>query len=752
MDVEKVLGQLTLEEKARMCAGHDFWHTEPVERLGVSTVMMCDGPHGLRKQVGEGDHMGINESIKAVCFPTASALASSFDREVMGRLGGALGDECQAENVGMLLGPGLNIKRSPLCGRNFEYFSEDPTLAGEMGVAYVSALQGKGIAACPKHFAVNSQETRRMSSDSRLDERTLHEIYLPAFEAVVKRAKARSIMCSYNKINGTFASENKELLTNILREKWGFEGFVVTDWGAVKDRVTGLQAGLDLEMPGGPSAKTQDIITAVEDGTLEVTVLDNAVRDILAFVSDYQAARKSDTVFDLADHHALSGEISKECAVLLKNEGEILPLRKSAKVAFIGEFADTPRYQGAGSSFINVPHAVSAVEASSGLSITYAKGYNAKDEESDLALQDEAVKAAKMADAAVVFAGLTSAYEVEGVDRNTLAMPENQNKLIRSVLAAQKNTIVVLHGGAPIEMPWGADVPAILNMHLGGDNVGTATVALLFGDANPSGKLSESWPCKLSDTPSYFNFPGDKGVVEYQEGVFVGYRYYDKKQMQVSYPFGHGLSYTSFEYRDLELDKQEIDDTDVLTVHCKVRNTGGCAGKEAVQLYIRPLDNKVMRPVRELREFAKVALQPGEEKTISFTLDKHAFAYYETLIHDWHVESGRYAVEIGASSRDIRLEAEVQVGSTVELPITYTADSTLGDLMESAGGREMMAEVMPNTANDIKRKETSAKHLGGGSEKMMQAMMFEMPLSAMVSFGRLSKERLDEMLVALNRK
>lgn len=739
-----------------MCSGKDFWHTKSVERLGVPSAMMCDGPHGLRKQKGSGDQIGINESIEAVCFPTASALAASFDKELLYRLGEELGDECQAEDVAMLLGPGINIKRSPLCGRNFEYYSEDPYLSGQMAAAFIKGLQSKGVASCVKHFAANNQETRRMSGDSQMDERTLHEIYLPAFEAAVKEGKTRGVMCSYNKINGTFSAENKKLLTGILREKWGFKGFVVTDWGAVKDQVKGLLAGLDLVMPG-PGNQSAKIVDAVKSGELDEAELDKAVRNILKFANDYLKNRKPGGVLDIVKGRALSVEIAKECAVLLKNDRGVLPLSKTANVVFIGEFARNPRYQGAGSSHINVPHPVSAMEVSEGLNITYAQGYHAGSVESDVSLVAQAVEAAKASEAAVIFAGLPAAFETEGVDRDNINLPKNQNELIEAVAAVQPNTVVVLHTGAPVILPWADKVPSILNMYLGGDSVGAAEVDLLFGDDCPSGKIAETYPLKLADNPSYLNFPGEEGVVKYKEGVYVGYRYYDKKEMDVRFPFGHGMSYTDFVYSDIKLDKIKMKDTETLTVTCKVKNTGNRAGKEVVQLYVRDMTSTVSRPIRELKGFAKIALLSGEEKPVVFSLNQRSFAYYEPKIHDWFVESGAFIVEIGASSRDIRLSAQVEVQGTTEIPITFTKESTVGDLMKTEGGREFVASMLQisrrNTNSAMPNEtEDTVKNLGEGSEKMMQSMMAEMPLSAIINFGGMSEKQLDDLLAALNSK
>jgi beta-glucosidase len=747
MDMDNLVNDMTLEEKASICSGLDFWHTKAIERLNVPAVMMCDGPHGLRKQKGDADHLGINESIKTVSYPTASALAASFDRNTLHRLGEALGEECQAEDVAMLLGPGLNIKRSPLCGRNFEYFSEDPYLTGELAASYIQSLQDNGVAACVKHYAVNNQETMRMSGDSILDERTLHEIYLPAFEAAVKKGRTRSVMCAYNAVNGTFCAENKMLLTDILRNKWGFDGFVVTDWGAIQNRANCIKAGLDLEMPGGSPIAANEIIGAVQNGSLDESTLDNAVRNILRFVNESVNLRKPGAKSNITQNMKLAAELEQECAVLMKNENNILPLKKTAKVAFIGEFAKKPRYQGAGSSHINVAYLTGALEAADGLNVTYAQGFHAKPVDNDTMLLDEAVKTAKQADYAVIFAGLTNQYETEGVDRKTMDMPENQNKLIEAVAAVQSNTIVVLHTGSPVVIPWLDKVSAVLCVYLGGANVGTATVSLLYGDACPSGKLAETWPRKLADAPAYFNFPGEEGVTEYREGVYVGYRYYDKKQMDVLFPFGFGLSYTRFTYSDLKLTSKKINDGSQLTVSCKVKNIGAVAGKEAVQLYVCNPQNGVGRPIRELRSFEKINLEPGEVKEVSFTLDKRAFAYYEVKIKDWYAPSGEYVIEVGASSRDIKLSAAVQLEASSELPFAFSRNTPVMYLSKTAKGRALMQQMMAARGQEQSNVTNS---LGEGSEEMVLAMTREMPLKAIAGFTGMPMEQLDGMIAELN--
>ncbi len=747
MNAQDLLKEMTLEEKAAFCSGRDFWHTKSIERLGIPSVMMCDGPHGLRKQEGEGDHLGINVSIETVCYPSAAALASSFDRTVMTRLGEVLGQECQAENVAMLLGPGLNIKRSPLCGRNFEYFSEDPYLTGQMGAAYVRALQSKGVAACAKHFACNNQETRRMSGSSEVDERTLHEIYLPAFEAVVKEGKARSIMCAYNAVNDTYCAENEMLLTNTLRNRWGFGGFVVTDWGAVKDRAKGISSGLDLEMPGNPGALGEEIISAVQNGTLSEEELDKAVLNLLHFVLTSVEQRQPGARIDRKACRQLARELAGECAVLMKNE-DVLPLNKEMTVAFIGEFAQNPRYQGGGSSHINVPHPISALEAVEGKSILYARGYDAHSVQTSPHLLTEAISAAQKSDVAVIFAGLPDAFESEGSDRKHLHLPDNQNELITAVAAVNPYTVVVLHGGSPVELPWLDQVPALLCMYLGGEQVGAAAVDLLYGAVNPSGHLAETWPLKLEDNPSYLNFPGEDGIVTYAEGIYVGYRYYDKKRTAVNFPFGHGLSYTDFSYSNLHVDKEKVTDQESVTVHVDVANTGSLIGKAVVQLYVRDVESTVRRPVRELRAFDKVTLQPGERKTLSFHLDKRAFAYYEPKIHDFFVESGEFLIEVGENCRDIRLSQSVTVKGTTPLAFTITKTSTIGQLMNHPKGAAFIQEMISKSTSPSGSEQAAA--MGEGSEKIMHQMMFEMPLGALVSYGRMTSAQLDALIASLN--
>ena len=753
MDIKALVSQMTLEEKAGLCSGDDFWHTKAVERLGIPRTMVSDGPHGLRKQDDQADHLGINDSIKAVCFPAACATAASFDPEMIRAMGEAIGDSCQHEKLSVVLGPAVNIKRSPLCGRNFEYYSEDPYLAGRMATAMIQGVQSRNVGTSIKHFALNSQEHRRMSSSSDADERTIREIYFPAFEMAVKEAEPWTVMCSYNRINGVYASEDPWLLTEVLRKEWGFRGYVVSDWGAVSDRVDGVAAGLDLEMPSSGGINDRKIVEAVKAGKLDEQVVDRACERILNIVYRYLENAKPETPWDKEAQHRQAAEIAAECMVLLKNEGDLLPLDKENEIAFIGEFAEKPRFQGGGSSHINAFKTTSALEAAKGLKITYARGYSvARDEATDADIA-EAVSAAKKAKAAVVFAGLPDSYESEGYDRSHMRMPACQNRLIEAVAEANPNTVVVLHNGAPVEMPWIGKVKAVLEAYLGGQAVGEAVVRVLFGDANPCGHLSETFPRKLEDNPSFLYYGGEGNVTEYREGIFVGYRYYDKKKMDVLFPFGFGLSYTTFEYSNLRLSADKIKDTETLTVAVTVKNTGKRAGKAVVQLYVGDEESTPIRPVRELKGFSKVALQPGESREVSFVLDKRSFAYWNKQIHDWHVETGVFTVEAGFSSRDLPLRGTVEVESTVELPRHYTLDSIFMDVMADPKAAPVMREYMKKTMELFGKEEQEGSSDAAKeaiTEEMNMAMMNYMPLRGAFSFGGSTPEEAEELLKKLN--
>ena len=735
MNIKQIISKLTLEEKASLLSGSDFWHTKSVERLGIPQIMVSDGPHGLRKQRVDEDGAGINQSIEAVCFPSACALACSFDRDLIFRLGQALGNECQAENVGVLLGPGTNIKRSPLCGRNFEYFSEDPFLASNIAASHIKGVQSKKVGSSLKHFAANNQENRRMSISAEIDERTLHEIYLAAFETAVREAKPQTVMCSYNKINGVYSSENKYLLTDVLRDKWGFDGVVVSDWGAVCNRPKGVEAGLDLEMPSSHGVNDAKIVEAVKKGSLSKEALDKAVENVLRLVDSYVQNHDEDAVWDKNADHALAAEIASQCMVLLKNDDRILPLQKNRKIAFIGKFAEKPRYQGGGSSHINSFKVTNAItEAEKYANVSYAQGYSTDDDIIDTALINEAVELAKNSDTAVIFAGLTDLFESEGFDRKHMSLPECQNELIRRVAAVQPDTVVVLHNGSPVEMPWIENVKGILETYLGGQGVGEAVCDILFGKVNPSGKLAETFPKKLSDNPSFLNFPGDDETVHYNEGIFVGYRYYDYKDMDVLFPFGHGLSYTTFSYSDLKLYAKNITDRDSLTLSVTVRNTGHVAGREVVQLYVRDCESSVVRPVKELKGFEKIELAPGESKVIVFTLDKRAFAFYSEKTHDWFVESGNFEIMIGSSSRDIKLSSMIHVESSDKKPFVCTPDTTMGDIMKLKNGSKYIEKLIGEFSKNLETESESAE-LGEATYLMMEAQMRDNPLHVMVSFS-----------------
>ena len=695
--IKDLLSKLTLEEKAGLCSGKDFWRTKPVERLNIPSVMVSDGPSGLRTQVDNG--FNENDSRTAVSFPSGCATASSFDRELLGRLGEILGEEANNYNVSTVLGPAINIKRSPLCGRNFEYLSEDPYISGELGAAYIKGVQSKNVGTSVKHFAANNQETNRFSVSEEVDERTLREIYLAGFETCVKKSAPTTIMCSYNAINGELSSQNKWLLKDVLREEWGYKGMVVSDWGAVYDRVKGIKADLSLEMPYSGAHKDNDIVEAVTAGKLTMDELDEAVSHVLEMVLNY-VENKQSGVFDMEKDHAESGRIAEESCVLLKNDkladgATVLPVKAPAeKVLFVGCFAENPRYGGGGSSKIKCYKMTSAVDAArdAGLNIKYVKGYNEDFVTTSEALTNEALEAARNAEAVIVFAGLPESFETEGADRTNLDMPAAQNELIEKLAEVNPNIAVVLHNGAPVAMPWINKVPAILECYLGGENIGSAQVNLLFGKANPCGKLAETFPLRIEDTPCYMYYPGNGRTCLYAEGIFVGYRWYDARKMPVLFPFGHGLSYTSFEYSDLKLSKTAFKDTDGVEVSLIVKNTGAVDGKEIVQLYVSDKTGVEIRPEKELKGFEKVFLKAGESKVVSFKLDQRSFAYWNTDTKQWYAASGTYEIIIGASSRDLRLSAKVDVTSSGKKAFTITPQTTMGDMLRN---REMAALIKP---------------------------------------------------------
>ncbi len=662
--LDEVVAGLTLDEKISLVSGKDFWNTVAINDspVKVPSVMVSDGPHGLRKQADAADNLGINDSIVAICFPSAAGLAASFDIELMKKTGETLGEECQAENVSTILGPAINIKRSPLCGRNFEYFSEDPYLAGKMSAAYINGVQSKNTGTSLKHFAVNNQEKRRFTVSAELDERTLREIYLAGFETAVKEAQPWTVMCSYNRVNGEQVSESKKLLTEILRDEWGFKGLVVSDWGAVRDRVKGLEAGLDLEMPGTFGLSAKKIKAAIENGTLDESVLDKACRRIVNMAFKWHQNR-IECEFDREEHHRRAKETALKTMVLLKNENNILPLDATKKIAFIGEYAKKPRYQGGGSSHINSYKVTDAFSSALPMcDIVYEQGFGVDDKAVNKALIADAVKTAKEADVAVIFAGLPESIESEAFDRKDMNLPECQKYLIEKVAEVQKNVVVVLHNGAPVEMPWIDKVSGVLEAYLAGEAVGEAETEILFGKANPCGKLPETFPIKFSDTPCYQYFPGTFNTVEHRESIYVGYRYYETAKKEVLFPFGHGLSYTSFKYSNMKLSKSSVTpDINEIIVTLEVKNTGNVDGEEIVQIYVSPTEKTIFRSDIELKGFAKVELKAGESKLVTVHLDKRAFSYYNINEKDFVCDDGKYVIKAAASVADIRLEADVKL-------------------------------------------------------------------------------------------
>jgi beta-glucosidase len=752
-NIAEIVSKMTLEEKAGMCSGADFWHTKAVERLGIPAVMVSDGPYGLRKQDMQADHLGVNESIKAVCFPAGSLTTCSFDRNLLKKEGETLGDECQAEDVSIILGPAVNMKRSPLCGRNFEYLSEDPYLAGQLAAAYTKGVESKNVGVSVKHFAANDQEYRRMSVSAEADERTLREIYLPAFETVVREAKPDTLMCSYNKINGVYSCENKWLLTDVLRKDWGFEGYVMTDWGAMDNRIEALKAGLELEMPSSNGVTDEQIVEAVKNGSLDEKILDTAVRRILAIVFKFTEGRQQGN-FDKEKHHELVAEIAENSMVLLKNDEGILPLaeKEAENILFIGVFAKEPRFEGGGSSHINCTKITSALDAAKtlGLNIKYVQGYDLK-EKDDEKLLAEAVAEAKKAEKVVIFAGLPDAYESEGYDRTDMKMPENQNRLIQAVAEVQPRTAVVLHNGSPVEMPWISNVQGILESYLGGEAVGIAQINLLFGKANPSGKLAETFPLRLEDTPCYINFPGNGRTVEYKEGVFIGYRYYDKKHMDVLFPFGFGLSYTTFAYSNLRISKKDITDAETVDVTFTVKNTGKTAGAEVAEVYVADRTKSAIRPEKELKNFGKVYLEPGESKDMTLTLDKRSFAWYNTDIHGWYAATGDYGILIGSSSRDIRLIGTVHVTSTAKYAVKITRNTVLAEIMNNPVTAEICGPLLEKVRKSFGAGDTQSETVNNAiSNDMMQAMLDNLPLRSIRSFGGMAEEELENLITEMN--
>ncbi len=659
-----IIKQMTLEEKCYLFSGKDFWQTRSVERLGVPNMTLSDGPHGIRKQAGEGDQLGLNPSLPATCYPTAAAVANSWDVELGEEIGAHLGAEAASQGVCVVLGPGLNIKRSPFCGRNFEYFSEDPYLAGKLAASYIRGIQKNGVAACPKHFAANSQELRRMASDSVMDERTLREIYLTGFEIAVKEGHSKSIMSSYNRINGVYANENRHLLQEILRDEWGFDGFVVSDWGGSNDHVEGVRAGSHLEMPTTGGDSDLELIDAVKSGRISQELLDRRVDELLDVILSTAGAVKplEGKPFDVEKHHVMAAKASEQSIVLLKNENNLLPLKRGAKVAVIGEFAQKARYQGAGSSVVNPTRLDNAMDVIQGFGLDVA-GFEAgypRSGKGDPAMQARAVELAKKADTVLLYIGLDEISESEGLDRSHMRLPQSQIDLIEAVSKANPNVVAVMSAGSAVEMPWLPKIKALVHGYLCGQAGASSVLKVIMGQVNPSGKLAESYPVKYEDVSSAPYFPAKERTAEYREGLFVGYRYFETAKTPVLFPFGFGLSYTTFEYSGLTVTEKEASFT--------LKNTGGMDGAEVAQLYVSKPDGEVFRPAKELKGFAKVFLKAGESKKVTIPLDDKAFRYFNVDTNKFEVEGGAWTVLIGASCADIKLSGTVEVQGTGAKP------------------------------------------------------------------------------------
>ncbi|MEM7100905.1 MAG: glycoside hydrolase family 3 C-terminal domain-containing protein [Pseudomonadota bacterium] len=780
-----IVQALTPTEKASLCSGQNFWHLKGIERVKLPEVMVTDGPHGLRKQAKSADHVGLNRSVPATCFPTAVTLAASWNVALLEEIGQALGQQCIEENVAVLLGPGLNIKRHPYCGRNFEYFSEDPYLSGHCAAAMVRGVQSQGVGTSIKHFAVNNQENGRMILDAVVDERTLREIYLRGFEIAVKEAQPWTVMCAYNRVNGPYCSEHDWLLNQVLREEWGFEGLVVTDWGAANDRVQGVKSGLDLEMPGSGGINDEKVLTALENGELDEQTLDKTMVRNVAVSLLGQDVQQNEVAVDFQAHHNLARRAAIEGTVLLKNDDNLLPLASSNSVAVIGEFAKHPRFQGAGSSQVNPTELENAWTAMTEYtdSLLFAPGYDAKNPQHEPDLISDAVKAAKQADVAIVFAGLPSLYESEAFDRTHMNLPDQHNRLIQAVCAVNPNTVVVLSNGAPVTMPW-VDAPkSIVESYLLGQAGGTAIADILFGAANPSGKLAESFPWSASDILADQWFPGQPRQVQYREGLAVGYRHHLTAQTPVMYPFGHGLSYTNFDYTNPAIEVLSQSPIQV-KVSLDITNTGAMDGSEAIQLYVHDKEASVFRPAAELAAFTKVELTPGQSHSVELLLDMRSFAIYDVGNQDWVVEGGTFEIRIGASSQDIRHVLEIELDGTGDITETArhnTPPDYLDQLnqlpkatFENALGRtipepdpefpyHLNTSVRELTTTWLGRKVRQRmmnqflSNMGGNSEdktlnKMMAEMVNNMPLRgiAMFSRGKLSFHVLEVLIAVMN--
>lgn len=750
---KELVGQMTLKEKVLLVSGDGWWATYAIERLSIPSVSVTDGPHGVRK----GQGAGLSESVRATCFPTASALACSWDPELIRQIGVALGEESQAHDVQILLGPGVNMKRSPLGGRNFEYFSEDPLLAGKLAAAYIAGVQAQGVGTSLKHYAVNNQEFERMATSSNLDERTLNEIYLPAFEIAIKDGVPWTVMSAYNLVNGVFASEHEELLQQILRDRWGFDGFVMSDWGGINDRVQGLSAGTDLEMPGSGDYNGNKIIEAVKTGRLPIEKLDESVARILAVILKAKENHRENASADFERHHELARKAGGESIVLLKNSDGILPLdlERLKKVALVGALAKMPRYQGAGSSQVNPTRISNAYDeiaklAGSQDKLAYAEGYYVEGETTESLLEDARLIASS-ADVAIVFAGLPDSYESEGFDRASLEMPVGHNRLIAAVSSVQSNVVVVLMNGSAITMPWLGRVKAIVEAYLCGQAGGGAIADVLTGKVNPSGKLAETFPNRLEDTPAFPNFPGQNGQAPYGEGVFIGYRHYDKKVIEPMFPFGFGLSYTTVAYTGISVSPQSIADDGTLMVEVTVKNTGIVSGKEIVQLYVHEQSPAIVRPKIELRAFEKIDLKPGESRVVKFNLGMRDFAYYDAVVHNWRASSGNFDILVGGSSRDLPLKKTVEVRTARTVHPKLVRSSMLKAFRDHPKGSAFYPELIKAAGLNVSPTAESTPEDDAAKKKADMAMMAflnDMPANKLPAFsrGEFTDRRLDEIL------
>jgi len=729
LDIDHLLTELTLEEKASLTSGSSFWYTAPVERLGIPKIMVSDGPHGLRAQPGEGDHLGLGGSLPATCFPTASAVASTWNPDLLRRIGQALAQEARACNLSVILGPGVNMKRSPLCGRNFEYFSEDPFLAGELAVGIVNGIQSREVGTSVKHYAANNQETDRLRVDAQVDERTLREIYLPAFERVVRTEQPWTVMCSYNKVNGQSASENVWLLDTVLRGEFGFEGLVVSDWGAVYHRVPALLAGTDLEMPPAVGRSPEAVVAAVQSGEVPTEVLDARVREVLELVAKGMPVLDLDESFDADAHHTLAREAAAESVVLLKNDG-VLPLPADAKIGVVGEFARKPRFQGAGSSQVNPTHVDALLDELSAVygEVAFAAGYGLGETGDDAALLADAERVAASAQTVVMVIGLPGADESEGFDRTHMNLPANQLAALVTVAAANPNVVVVLVNGSTVVL--GEVTPhakALVEAWLGGQAAGGAIADVLTGRVNPSGRLAETIPHRLEDNSSHLNFPGDSQVVRYGEGLFIGYRGYDQAHRDVAFPFGFGLSYTTFTMSDLQVATRGSvsDGTLAATVTVTVTNTGTVPGAEVVQVYVADVESSVARPVRELKGFAKVFLESDASQSVSIVLDQRAFSFWSTKLRRWVVEAGDFEIGVGPSSRHLPLSETVSIEAP-RLAEPLSRDSTLQEWMADPSGRRLI------------EREVAGGQPAAVLEDELINVIGTMPMSTLANFGGMS--------------